>query len=111
MADSLAFEKDPRQPFLPKADISGIEMSTKQPLNSLGGQKTFSSVKACLLKSQEKPHSRTITSEDRDFDTWRDMDLITCLIALTSLILALVDYWYTFDRILLAFPEPADSLG
>lgn len=75
-------------------------------MDALEQQKSVAEIRRKIAKQADTETSLQKNRTEQGYNKWRDFDLMTCLIALTSLLLALVDYVYTFDKLLVAFPNP-----
>ena len=56
-------------------------------------RETISDIRRKISKSVQDKQAK---SYEKNFNTWRDFDLLTCLIAIVGLLLAIVEYEYTF---------------
>ena len=55
---------------------------------------TIADIRRKITKSLKEKTQKTY---EKNFNTWRDFDLLTCLIAIVGLLLAIVEYEYTFN--------------
>ncbi len=66
------------------------------------GRDTISEIRRQIAKESLAKPQKTLTYE-KNFNLWRDLDLLTSLIAILGLVLSLIDYSYSNNRVLVAF--------
>lgn len=59
-------------------------------------KETMADIRRKITKSVTEKTQKTY---EKNFNTWRDYDLLTCLIAIVGLLLAIVEYEYTFRQV------------
>ena len=69
-------------------------------------KETITDIRRKIVKNQQTKQQKTY---EKNFNKWRDLDLLTCLIALVGLLLAIVDYEYTNSRVLAAYENSGIS--
>ena len=65
-------------------------------------KETNADLRRKITKSLKEKTQKTY---EKNFNTWRDYDLLTCLIAIVGLLLAIVEYEYTFKKVNKAYSQ------
>lgn len=79
------------------------EKSTRSAVENeieLINKETMADIRRKITKSVTEKTQKTY---EKNFNTWRDYDLLTCLIAIVGLLLAIVEYEYTFLQVTQAY--------